>query len=62
MQPACPNTFETHYETRPEDRAFANVTAQRSSAFRARLLDLIDWLDRHWDDPELRSGFWRSGW
>ncbi len=22
----------------------------------------LDWLDRYWDDPELRSGFWRSGW
>ena len=24
--------------------------------------DALDWLDRHWDDPELRSGFWNSGW
>jgi hypothetical protein len=24
--------------------------------------DALDWLDRYWDDPELRSGFWSSGW
>jgi hypothetical protein len=34
----------------------------RPGSLRGRIAELIDWLDRYWDDPELRSGFWRSGW
>lgn len=33
-----------------------------SNVFRRWARDIVDWLDRYWDDPELRSGFWRSGW
>jgi hypothetical protein len=29
---------------------------------RTRIAEFAQWLDEYWDDPELRSGFWRSGW
>lgn len=33
-----------------------------TSGLRRWIGDALDWLDRYWDDPELRTGFWRSGW
>ena len=59
MQPAISNrcTTESHVE---------NVTTEPSPkttiTLRRWLDDALAWLDRYWDDPELRSGFWRSGW
>ena len=40
-------------------RTYPNNLASRT---RRLINDALDWLDRHWDDPELRSGFWNSGW
>jgi hypothetical protein len=29
---------------------------------RTRITAFARWLDEYWEDPELRTGFWRSGW
>jgi hypothetical protein len=45
----------------PADDSDGSTTSLVSNA-RQLVNDALDWLDRYWDDPELRSGFWRSGW
>jgi|GEM_PF-4209159 len=37
-------------------------SASLRDRIRPALSRFLTWLDRYWDDPELRSGFWRSGW
>ena len=54
------NSIEMQHEP-PVDGRFDETTSFRSRA-RRRIDDALDWLDRYWDDPERRSGFWRSGW
>ena len=53
----CTNDPQTGYIT--EER---HIQTLAPTAFRRWLDDALAWLDRYWDDPELRSGFWRSGW
>jgi hypothetical protein len=62
MQPAIPNTCEPQDDVNLDRPAAAEMTPRQSGAIRVWIMDMVAWLDRHWDDPELRSGFWRSGW
>ena len=62
MQPTFRDTctLEMNHEPPVGDRCEEKTTL--TSTARRWIDDAFDWLDRYWDDPELRSGFWRSGW
>lgn len=62
MQPALRDTctMQADHE-RPSDERI-DMTSQAANGVRRWINDALDWLDNHWDDPELRSGFWNSGW
>jgi hypothetical protein len=46
-----------NYASPPSDRAHNQTSSKRDL-----LNDAIDWMHRYWDDPDLRTSFWRSGW
>ncbi len=64
MQSATPKTCDasTRLERHADERYESTATDQKIPHARQRITSVLDWLDTHWDDPELRSGFWRSGW
>lgn len=62
MQPAIRDTcsIDIDGELNSDDRTDEpNIATLR---IRRRISDALNWLDSYWDDPELRSGFWNSGW
>ncbi len=64
MQPAAQSSCDTttHYERLSKEGVTPIADGKTTVRVRRRISDVLDWLDSHWDDPELRSGFWRSGW
>ncbi len=62
MQPAIGDTCTMQMDHEQHSNERIDLTDHATSGVRRWLNDAIDWLDRHWDDPELRSGFWNSGW
>jgi hypothetical protein len=60
MQSALPNACDVDH--RCETDTFDETSNENAGTIRRWINDAFDWLDRYWDDPELRSGFWNSGW
>ena len=60
MQSALPNACDVERRCEPDSLDATNT--ENTSTIRRWINDAIDWLDRYWDDSELRSGFWHSGW
>lgn len=60
MQPVSRDACAVEIEPRVDDRT--ESADSFASGLRRWIDDSLDWLDRYWDDPELRTGFWNSGW
>ena len=62
MQPAHRDVcaVEIEIESAIDDRT--ELAESLTSGYRQWIHAVLDWLDQYWDDPELRTGFWRSGW
>ncbi|HEX5165098.1 MAG TPA: hypothetical protein VFV93_06865 [Thermomicrobiales bacterium] len=61
MQSALPNACDIDSRSEVNDSQCRQID-EETSTIRRWINDALDWLDRYWDDPELRSGFWHSGW
>ena len=62
MQPATCDTCTLEIDHVPPADDSGEPTTSLATDARQFIDDALDWLNRYWDDPELRSGFWRSGW
>lgn len=64
MRPATPELCDSHtrLERHTDERHESPAADHNGIHIRQRITTVLDWLDTQWDDPELRSGFWRSGW
>ena len=62
MQPAIRGTCAIDLNVEPSAEECAESAESVPAGVRRWIDDALDWLDRYWDDPELRTGFWKSGW
>lgn len=64
MQPIAqsPCDATTRFERQTEESDTPITDSKTIVDVRQKSAGMLDWLDTHWDDPQLRSGFWRSGW
>jgi hypothetical protein len=60
VQSTLPNACADKRSREPD--SLDEAVSDDISSIRRWINDAISWLDCYWDDPELRSGFWHSGW